>query len=217
MGFEVMKKFALAFCFSWTLLVGPASAQLFNWTGFYVGGSAGYQKHYTKWHDDGGWLIVDDVYKKSVDGAIFGLLAGQNFQSGVWVFGYEADINYSTASGTFEWIDPVKMDARLLATARLRGGVVQDQNLFFVTGGLAYGNAKTEIVQSPSWIEDSWKLGWVAGGGWERALNQNWSIRLEALWVQFSTKNFRDGVPSYPMRVENSDLIVRVALNLRRP
>lgn len=217
-----MKKIQLAIAAAGMLVasVMPASAQLFNWSGFYYGASAGYNRHWTKIWDDGGWF-VGGTQRYDVEGFIFGLNAGQNFQSGIYVYGYEGDISYSTASGTNNFggtSDPVHQDARFIATLRSRFGVAQDRTLYYLTGGFAFSNSKTVITQSPSWVSKDFNYGGVVGGGIEQALanNPNWTWRIEALWLLFARQGFDDGVSSYPMRYQNSDLIVRIGLNVKK-
>lgn len=215
-----MKRYKFTLALIAALIATPAAAQLFNWTGFYYGGSAGYNQHHTKWWDDGGW-VSPGLYKQTVDGAIFGLDGGYNWQFGNWVFGIETDYAYSTAKGTYNWTFnpyPVHMDANWLGTTRLRAGYAFDKTLIYVTGGLAYSDSSTQIATTfGNWNWNDWNIGWAAGGGIEQALanNPRWSVRLEGLWLQFKRYDFEGGIPSYPMRVQNSDLIIRIGLNYR--
>jgi opacity protein-like surface antigen len=81
-----------------------------------------------------------------------------------------------------------------LFTARPRLGFVQNNWLFYGTGGLAVSRLKASwnFTESsgPSFESASasvTKSGWTAGGGIETALPNNWLIGVEYLYVKFGS------------------------------
>jgi outer membrane immunogenic protein len=183
-----------------------ATAPVFTWTGFYVGGNLGWG-----WRDDdneavvltgpgipagivGGTLNFDNGNDGNFLG---GGQIGYNYQIGSFVVGVEADIQGIAtddneavfipgpgfAGGTFvpgEFEDA----ADWFGTVRLRAGVAFDRFLVYATGGLAYTEDNT---------------GWTVGGGVEWALPVNWlgasavTLGLEGLWVSIDQDEDNDG------------------------
>jgi outer membrane immunogenic protein len=131
-----------------------------------------------------------------------GAQLGYNYQTGNAVYGFEADFNWlhsrAGLSGGFGFTTSnsayslsTTMSANWLATVRGRLGYAMDRNLFYVTGGVALSALKFDQVYRDGPYEMSvtaskTRVGWAAGGGWERDLNGNWSIRAEYLFVQFN-------------------------------
>ncbi len=66
-----------------------------------------------------------------------------------------------------------------LGTLRARVGYAADRVLFYVTVGGAYGNIQSGV----SGLSNSNKAGWVAGAGVEAAFADNWTARIEYLFV----------------------------------
>jgi outer membrane immunogenic protein len=163
----------------------PIVASVYNWTGFYVGVHAGYA-----------WGELTSANDPTIDhepsGGLFGGQIGYNWQFNKIVFGIEADMAYSTVDGedttTFGPFTIVGThDAKYLGTVRGRIGYAQDRVLFYATGGYAFskivGNLNVVGVISDS---DTVHLkGWTVGGGIEYAFAQNWTARVEYLYVDF--------------------------------
>jgi outer membrane immunogenic protein len=142
-----------------------------------------------------------------------GIQGGYNFQTGNVVWGIEADLEYfglkGSEGGTFPFpstqpggpIGPpatffstntsVKTD--WLFTLRPRLGWAINNWLLYATGGLAVGHVKFNqtITLLAPFVEtaafSTTRTGWTVGGGVEIALNQNWSIRGEYLYVDLGT------------------------------
>jgi outer membrane immunogenic protein len=136
-----------------------AVVEVYNWTGFYVGGHAGYD--WGKSTDSisatnasaAGFLAGEIATSLPVDprGFIGGGQAGYNWQvSPLWVVGLEADISWLDAKNTVSLPGPTDPTRIMTATEKLdwfgtvrgRLGVTPaDRLLIFATGGLAYGHA----------------------------------------------------------------------------
>lgn len=129
-----------------------------TWAGWYVGGHAGGAL------DDSG---NDDQF-------VGGVHAGHNWQSNAWVYGLEAD-------GTFgDEID-------YLASVRGRIGLATSRMFFYGTGGVAFIDAERDYVSFAGvpFSGDASETGWVAGGGAEYKLTNNWNLGVEALHYSF--------------------------------
>lgn len=150
----------------------PPVVAAYSWMGPYVGANLGYQ-----WGE-----ISNNPTEPS--GIAGGLQAGYNFQSGQFVFGGEADIQLSGAEDTFA---PWKFSNPWFGTVRGRVGYALNNILFYATGGLAYGNVKGEVA---GLSENRTALGWTAGLGMEVGLTQNWSAKVEYLYVDLAERSY---------------------------
>jgi outer membrane immunogenic protein len=116
--------------------------------------------------------------------------------------------------------------ATFLATVRPRIGVVFDRALFYATGGVAIGTVKTSdlfagfggtVFKTTS--NTTTRTGWTVGGGLEYAFGNNWSAKVEYLFVDlgnFDTiiPNSAAGAPdSTTVHHKYTDNIARVGLN----
>ena len=217
----------------------PAMVEVWNWTGFYIGGNAGYS--WGRGNSDVSYFntvtglpiapppgsITSAGY--DMNGAIAGGQIGYNWQSNNWVFGLEADAQWSDEKGrsaylcaatvvpaagvclpglTFlppgvtgtaltldqhlEWFGTVRGRVGVLATPRV---------LLYATGGLAYGSIKTTgalagfngngVAVASIGSSSDVRFGWTVGAGIEGKITNNWSAKLEYLYMDFDT--FRAG------------------------
>jgi len=194
----------------------PPSAPPYNWTGFYAGVNAGYGWGNT--NTDFNFLPSAAAFgqapfsiKMNPAGFVGGGQAGYNYQSGIWVFGLEADISYadikSSGSNNVLLLFPgpgVNAGAFALAnqkmdwfgTVRPRLGVTPiDRLLVYATGGLAYGHvgysALTQFPATPpiqyTGSDSATKAGWAAGGGTEWAIAQSWTVKAEYLYYDLGS------------------------------
>lgn len=79
---------------------------------------------------------------------------------------------------------PVSAEIRARAAVRARLGKVIDDNLFYVTGGLALAQVERGFYHPGSSTESvhtTWDNGYVLGVGAERAIRDTMFIRLEYL------------------------------------
>jgi outer membrane immunogenic protein len=191
----------------------PVAATIFSWSGFYIGGHAGYAWGRSRTDvglpdalDCGGGPSCESI-SYDVNGAFGGAYLGYNWQVNSFVFGLEAEGGYIGARQTvFSRIAP---DHRFETsyggygafTGRL--GVAFDRALFYAKGGLAVARIKNEALDDvgafvpspdPEHIgrSDTTRLGWAVGGGMEYALTNNWIIRGEYLYMQFENKTVFD-------------------------
>jgi outer membrane immunogenic protein len=145
----------------------------YSWAGPYLGGTLGYE-----------WGTVGNNPTKP-SGVTGGVEAGYNFQNGPWVFGVEGDINVTGADDTFA---PWKFSNPWFGTLRGRAGYAFNNILFYGTGGLAFGELKSLTFGGVS--ESHTTAGWTLGAGAEFGLAQNWSAKIEYLYVDLDNSNF---------------------------
>jgi outer membrane immunogenic protein len=153
----------------------PSSDAPWNWTGFYVGINGGYGFGKSNWTN-----VASTTGDFNVRGALAGGTIGYNLQSGMWVWGAEADIDAIWIKGTDATIC-CETKNTWLATARGRIGYAFDHWLPFLTGGAAFGDIKMTPVGGA--LETTTKVGWTAGGGLEYAFMGAWSAKVEYLYA----------------------------------
>jgi outer membrane immunogenic protein len=190
----------------------PAPVVVPTWTGFYLGIQGGVVDHRGRFTD------VDDLtfapapgaqFQSSKTGGIFGINAGYNFQTGSFVFGLEGDWSWLGAKAGATILAPnlptvTTFDVPWLATARARVGLAVDATLFYVTGGVAFGQVKNSasIFAGPgttnlrgAFSQDTTKVGWTVGGGIEHMFTRNWTVRAEVRYVDLGHSTVNCGVP----------------------
>lgn len=122
-------------------------------------------------------------------------------------------------------------------TLRARLGLLATENLLvYGTGGLAYGNvsASTNVSETSCFptcttltsagVASSTRAGWTAGGGLEWAIDRNWSIKTEYLYVHLGDLTYSNSplTSGGPFSIVNTtsvayfnSSIARVGLNYR--
>jgi outer membrane immunogenic protein len=144
----------------------------YSWAGPYLGANLGYE-----W----GTVFNNPTKPSGFEG---GVQAGYNWQSGPLVFGVEGDIEATAADDTFA---PWKFSNPWFGTARGRVGYAFNNILFYGTGGLAFGELRADTF---GLSESHTTAGWTAGVGAEFGLAQNWSAKIEYLYVDLADSNF---------------------------
>ena len=205
-------------------------APAFTWTGFYAGINAGVnwsnRNVNTNLSDPEFPNLVflneiqPPVVSNSRTGFIGGIQVGYNYQINQFVIGAEADFmgaalskrSTSATSVTTELLPEysftegsvatTKVEQNWLGTVRARAGFAVDRFLVYATGGLAYGNVKSQTNVAlpfsnsgalsetfPINAQDNYsgsktqtKAGYVVGAGVEYALTDNWIIRGEYMY-----------------------------------
>jgi outer membrane immunogenic protein len=183
----------------------------YDWSGFYVGGHVGYG-----WIDLKGSHesvnaseTIDPDFVDTGEGSfdlddddlVGGFQLGFNYQIDNLVLGIEGDLSLTGFSKKLTNEVPpesVSFDTDFLATIRARAGLAMDNVLLYATAGAAWTDTNYEIedngfpggpidpvTQGDLDLDD---IGFVVGGGAEYALNEDWSIRAEALYYIFDDK-----------------------------
>jgi len=148
-------------------------------------------------------------------------------QSGNGLLGFEGDISAVSKKGSaFEFPPNAAFSNEVreqwLSTFRGRLGYARDNWLLYATAGGAVANVTNNIVAPAGTIsEQQWHWGWTAGGGLEVKLNQDWSAKVEYLYVGLQDKSYFNPAPSpvFPgnQRLHLDDHIVRVGVNYKLP
>ncbi|WP_407177003.1 outer membrane protein [Bradyrhizobium sp. STM 3562] len=144
----------------------------YSWAGPYLGGNLGYA-----------WGTVSNNPTKP-SGIVGGVQGGYNFQNGPWVFGIEGDLEATGADDTFA---PWKFSNPWFGTVRGRVGYAFNNILFYGTGGLAFGELRGQTFGVS---ESQTSAGWTLGAGVEFGVAQNWTAKVEYLYVDLSESNF---------------------------
>ena len=211
----------------------PVIVDPWSWTGVYIGVNAGYSWGRSRtdvnyFNSVTGLPIAPPAGSiTSVDfnlnGGVAGAQIGANWQSGIWVIGGEADIQWSGQKGSalftcaataiggpclpgLTFLPPgatgstLAFDQKLqwFGTVRARLGVTPAPTvLLYVTGGLAYGEIKTDgtfssftpagVAVSSVFSQSTTKTGWTVGGGIEGRLSGNWTGKIEYLYMDLGT------------------------------
>jgi outer membrane immunogenic protein len=122
--------------------------------------------------------------------------AGYNFQFGHWVYGFEADISWTSIDGAASQptrappntlLTTVTQGLDWLATVRGRLGLTAHDWLFYATGGLAFGDTNYRFSNtvsngdSANASDSKVQTGWTVGAGTEYSLG-HWSVKGEYLY-----------------------------------
>ena len=222
-----------------------APSGIYSWTGLYVGGNVGY--------GFGNDLVAQTIRSPVLattepnshitpKGVVGGVQLGYNWQGGRnWLVGFEADLQGTaqtdtacapaacvtlSATSTTD-IFTVQHQLDYFGTLRGRLGAINDNVVYYVTGGAAFGHVKqtvnvnaTQLIPPDISTHGSTAdmIGWVVGGGIEAALWGGWTAKAEYLYMDLGslaqTFTLRDG----EVLTTNSmirDHIVRVGANYR--
>jgi outer membrane immunogenic protein len=244
----------------------PLIVPVYDWTGFYVGISGGYSRGTSSnTYTIAGF--APETSTTQMNGGVFGGQLGYNWQPARnFVIGVEADLqgtwqngtdnpasvtstivspncNLGGTLGSCPVTNTVGVDEKLrwFGTARARLGFVPwDNVMFYVTGGLAFGEVEWNATTTNAAAGTSATLfgsvpstntainsatatgthtGWTVGGGSEWVLSGPWTAKLEYLFVDLGTfGNTYTAGGVVPTVVESShvrDNIVRIGLNYR--
>lgn len=232
------------------MLNAPMVAPVYNWTGCYIGANAGWiggtDRIQNRPSDNPPAFTqaeIDGATKNlTLNGSGFtgGGQVGCNWQGAAspLVLGVEADFNGSSLNRSTSNIYPADTfiartetnTAKLtwFSTVRGRVGYAADHWLIYATGGLAVGhiNSSFNWVSTPGGVtfysgsDSQTRTGWTAGGGLEYAITNNWSAKLEYLYLDFGTFTFVSpnqlgAVAAWKTDVHARDHVVRVGLNYK--
>ncbi len=178
---------------------------MFSWTGWYLGVNGG-----------GAWGQTDHSVTASalglpaattgnfpVAGGVAGGTLGYNYQIGQWVLGLETDLDWANIEGTNSTpvtiggvAGNVAVTSRLqwLDTTRARLGWAFGHVLLYGTGGAAFGGltattAATGAAASATLADTQTRFGYTAGAGVEYAFTDNFTVKVEYLYVNLGSQN----------------------------
>lgn len=184
-------------------MVSPAASAL-SWTGFYLGANGGYG--WSQFHDP--FIVTNNVGGSTLPftninpkGAFGGLQGGYNWQTGMFVFGVEGDIQAANIHDSNHATDPANFvdhsrTINWFGTVRGRLGVTFNQVLVYGTGGWAFAHAnRSNVVNGVAQMEsNAFENGFAVGGGVEYAFDRHWSVKGEYQYI-----GLRSYTPSGPV------------------
>ena len=206
-----------------------------DWRGIYAGASLGLSKNdadlgVTTQYTQNYFVNQDHGQIKSagthafkptdLNGSVF---AGNNWQSGNWVYGLEASVTFenfdeerNTPYTTYisAPAQSFRMDTSVVSywNAKLqpRLGYAQKRSLFYVEAGPALTQIQYDLTFQDKAVNNEYThistndfaLGWSAGFGLEHKLKDNWSIKSGLSFTSFDNavransnlKNYADGL-----------------------
>lgn len=182
------------------LKAAPLLAIAQTWTGCYVGLQAGVKRARNKDDYGANGLLIAPGTAASANYNFTGLEAGPtigcNYQMANWVVGVEADWGWSTGTGqAIETAFPafsVRTREHWLGTVRGRLGYVIAPNwMIYGTGGAAFTSVSFANFSAATFTDQRQTLsGWTAGFGAEYMIAPRWSIKGEALYLDYGRKTF---------------------------
>jgi outer membrane immunogenic protein len=156
-----------------------------NWSGFYVGGQAGYtwaNADYTHTNTSG----FVESFNFHPESAIGGAHAGVQGQWGSWVLGIEGSYNFTHLHETRISVlrPPSFKTFELDDIAAIAGKVGYAANnwLIYMKGGWADANIRTEGTNPLNGSTASprkWQSGWTLGGGVDYLVATNWILGVD--------------------------------------
>jgi outer membrane immunogenic protein len=203
-------------------IVSPA----YDWSGFYVGANVGgaWNSGTTTNTALDGTFVSSGAAKNS--GVIGGGQIGYNYMlSPNFVVGIEADVDATSLKGSVLSIDGSNQHSTKLdefGTVRGRAGIAQNNWLFYGTGGYAWSEGTVTRTQLAAVVSmppipapagtvetsSNTRNGWVAGAGVEWGIAQNWTARVEYLYLDLG-----NATSVFPLsnRQQTSSLTINVA------
>jgi outer membrane immunogenic protein len=173
----------------------PPVLPVYNWSGIYLGINGGYGFGSSEWTDPQNPSSLTSGGSTSsgsfnTNGGLVGGTLGVNFQTGGFVFGVEGDWDWQGLQGTSNspfcnvlasGTPSCETKSDWIATIRGRAGYAADRVLFYGTAGGAAGNVQTGL--STLSLQSNTEYGWTAGAGIEWAFADNWTAKVEYLYV----------------------------------
>ena len=182
-----------------------------QFAGHYIGGNIGYISHDSEVSDNNDSESYDD------SGVVGGIHYGYNVQCGRLVVGMESDFSLTSTNPRLSDNSAfVETDVDWISTSRIRIGLAHDNVLFYATVGLATADIEHTIgILGVSLSDDDVEWGWTAGGGVEMMRQGGWSVRAEALYVDFgeTSRTFTFRGNSDSLDFEDDMWIGRVGLS----
>jgi len=195
-----------------------------NWTGPYWGLSVGAIRSRTKASIYEAATLSYTPSLRDTNVTLGGQI-GYNWQWDNFVYGLEADINWSRARASTtsestafgdEFAD-VSSRMNWYGTFRARAGILlAPPTLLYATGGIAFAGIKDRAEQLDGAFEISrsgTRTGWTAGGGIEHQFGHNYSVKAEVLYMDFGRKSASDDF--YTGHFKNTAVVGRLGVNVR--
>ena len=202
-------------------LKAPDAAPATSWSGLYFGGVAGMGLPASEFTDFGEVVTPKTITNKALTFNVGGTV-GYNWQVRSAVFGVEADGSWTNYNETTVGhpLTSVQAKTSWYSTVRIRGGWAADNILVYVTGGPAFADYKNtaDFTFAPQMCGQNgggWSCpsgistGLAVGAGIEAMLTQNWSAKVEYLYLNLPSVTTTDVVSGAGSSWNNSAHILR--------
>jgi outer membrane immunogenic protein len=204
-------------------------AAVYDWTGFYIGGNAGWGNSHNSWNLlnlDGSTFGSEG--SNNADGGFAGGQIGYRWQAGTWVFGVEAQGDWASFRGSnistvFGDTNRSRLDAFGLFTGQI--GYAWNNVLLYVKGGAAVVDNRYDVFSGVNGAligssSDNTNWGGTVGAGVEVGFAPNWTVGVEYdhIFLQDRTVDFT--VPSSSFLLQSDRIrqdvdLVSVRLNYK--
>jgi len=193
--------------------------QVYNWSGFYLGGHIGGGYGGSSWTDPITGL-GNDTFNSW--GFLGGGQVGVNAQFNRLVLGLEGDFSWTDlkGSGTDSIGDTINTNVEWTSTVTGRIGAAFDRLLVYGKGGLALAEDQSSLTDLGANTASTtfMRTGWTAGAGLEYALDNNWSAKIEYDYLGFGSQALNFTTPVLGSVTSNANLNVqeiKAGLNFR--
>lgn len=198
----------------------PVVAQVYNWTGMYIGVNGGYG-----WGNQDPLNLISGQFDRSsfgISGGMVGGTVGAQIQQGYVVLGFEGDLDWANITGSKTIVPTIAglpigggltlnmtTNTSAVGTARARFGAALDNWLLYGTGGVAFDKSSASATSIagvpcgtlgviPNCSGSSWKPGLAAGLGAEWGFAHNWTAKAEYIYVKvISTAASTDSINTF--------------------
>lgn len=191
-----------------TPLALPPAA--YDWTGCYVGVHAG------------GGVLYGLSTERNGGGGIAGGQAGCNYQAGQIVLGAEAEGSWAELDSRETIVEPgftreERTRNRGDADLSLRAGLAVDRALVYGKVGAAWGQFAFGISRGLTLPQASGSLtGLLLGTGFEYALVDNWTAKLEYDYIGYTPKNMHfDAAAPFDQEMSATKQIAKLGVNYK--
>ena len=207
------------------------AATIYDWTGFYAGLNLGIAAggEGRSGLDIFGPVGSFETFNLASLGVVGGGQLGYNRQFGNWLVGAETDIqgvseeNHANCIFNCNAVNAtsISQDISWFGTARGRVGYATGPILNYVTGGFAYGrvtNTDTERLAGlggGTFVSSQLRTGFTIGSGLEAAIGDNWTAKIEYIYLDLGTANtpFVIGGVPHVLGTEARESIFRAGVN----
>jgi len=195
----------------------PLVAQIYDWTGFYVGAHLGGAFGGNNFN---GLALSDNDAR-----FLGGVQAGADWQlyNSNWVVGAEGQYSWlsgNNAGAAFPGGFVYNNDQRGLGSVTARFGYSFGPALAYVKGGYAYADNRESVTFAgapiPFLLDGNHNHGWTIGGGAEYKFAQDWSVKAEYQYYDFGDARFQSPPALVPFGTfHNDEHTLKLGVNYR--
>ncbi len=173
----------------------PVVQEVYNWTGFYIGGQVGGAWSEYRYDDIS---LTGEPSSQNASSITGGGHLGYNWQSNNLVLGVEAEFNGTDLKGSSpSFFNPLvtyssKVDWYGTVVGRL--GVAFNRSMLYATGGVAFADIRSAGLNGPNGVFDSFsttsdRVGWTVGVGAAYQITPNWIAGIDYKHIEFEKYN----------------------------